>query len=215
MWAPGETVNADHLARLQSEAATVTAQNDTRIGQNQDDELLKISAEQERIEQRIIQELEPINRQATQEQARAKEALEAKLDDIQDLRAQTLLTDVKVRELRDKYGPVFRAGMGAEAILEILSQVDQEELREKLQQEVQTTAGQRRKKATKRLRVVEAFRKSGNLADWMILSVLPVLPPDLRPMVQLDGGPVLLPATSMTCTAASSTATTAFAGSWN
>ena len=186
--APGETVNADHLARLQSEAATVTAQNDTRIGQNQDDELLKLSAEQERIEQRIIQELEPINRQATQEQARAKEALEAKLDDIQDLRAQTLLTDVKVRELRDKYGPVFRAGMGAEAILEILSQVDQEELREKLQQEVQTTAGQRRKKATKRLRVVEAFRKSGNLADWMILSVLPVLPPDLRPMVQLDGG---------------------------
>ena len=186
--APGETVNAGHLARLQSEAATVAAQNDTRIGQNQDDELLKLSAEQERIEQHIIQELEPINRQAIQEQARAKEALEAKLDDIQDLRPQTLLTDVKVRELRDKYGPVFRAGMGAEAILEILSQVDQEELREKLQQEVQTTAGQRRKKATKRLRVVEALRKSGNQAEWMILSVLPVLPPDLRPMVQLDGG---------------------------
>ena len=91
--APGETVNAGHLARLQSEAATVTAQNDTRIGQNQDDELLKLSAEQERIDQRIIQELEPIIRQATQEQARAKEAMEAKLDDIQDLRRQTLLTE--------------------------------------------------------------------------------------------------------------------------
>ena len=115
---------------------------------------------------------------------------------------------MKVRELRDKYGPIFRAGMGAEAILEILSQVDQEELWAKLQQEVQTTAGQRRKKATKRLRVVEAFRKSGNMADWMILSVLPVLPPDLRPMVQLTAAG-LLPATSMTCTAASSTATTA------
>src|SRR5439155_21700877 len=57
-----------------------------------------------------------------------------------------------------------------------------------LQREVQSTAGQRRKKATKRLRVVEAFRKSGNRPDWMVLTVLPVLPPDLRPMVQLDGG---------------------------
>ncbi|MBI4200026.1 MAG: DNA-directed RNA polymerase subunit beta', partial [Chloroflexi bacterium] len=82
----------------------------------------------------------------------------------------------------------FSAGMGAEAVLEILKELNLEQLKESLQNEVRSTTGQRRKKAIKRLRVVEAFRKSENKVDWMILAVLPVLPPDLRPMVQLDGG---------------------------
>ncbi len=99
-----------------------------------------------------------------------------------------LLSDAKYRELQDGFGHVFKAGMGAEATLEILQSVDLDALRESLQTEIYSSSGQRRKKATKRLRVVEALRKSGNRPDWMIFTVLPVLPPDLRPMVQLDGG---------------------------
>jgi DNA-directed RNA polymerase subunit beta' len=88
----------------------------------------------------------------------------------------------------DDLPDIFEAGMGAEAVQELLEVIDLDELAAKLRTEIATTSGQRRKKATKRLNVVEAFRKSGNRPEWMILSVLPVLPPDLRPMVQLDGG---------------------------
>src|SRR5438874_9672904 len=84
---------------------------------------------------------------------------------------------------------VFKADMGGGGIRGLIVRtVDLEKLADELQVEVQTTQGQRRKKATKRLRVVESLRKSANRAEWMILTVLPVIPPDLRPMVQLDGG---------------------------
>ncbi|NQU97784.1 MAG: DNA-directed RNA polymerase subunit beta', partial [Chloroflexi bacterium] len=78
--------------------------------------------------------------------------------------------------------------MGAEAILDILKHLSMDDLRADLREQVRNTSGQRRKKAIKRLRVLEAFRKSGNKPEWMILTVLPVLPPELHPMVQLDGG---------------------------
>ncbi len=97
--------------------------------------------------------------------------------------------EVRYRELRQKWGQVFRAGMGAEAVYEILSRLDLDTASEELWNEVRHGhSAQRRKKATRRLRVVDALRKSGNRPEWMILTVLPVLPPELRPMVQLDGG---------------------------
>ena len=99
-----------------------------------------------------------------------------------------LLTDADYKRLTDKFGSVFDAAMGADALLTILNRVDMEKMRTKLQMEMQSTSGQKRKQATKRLRVVEALRKSDNKAHWMVLTALPVLPPDLRPMVQLDGG---------------------------
>ena len=99
-----------------------------------------------------------------------------------------LLTDAQYRELRDKYDNIFKASMGAEGILNTLQQMDLEQIKLDLHSEILTSSGQRRKKAIKRLRVVEALIKSGNQPEWMILTVLPVLPPDLRPMVQLDGG---------------------------
>ncbi|MEX2238652.1 MAG: DNA-directed RNA polymerase subunit beta' [Dehalococcoidia bacterium] len=99
-----------------------------------------------------------------------------------------LLKETRYRDLHERFSEVFHAGMGAEALVQILEKVNLEGLREKLLGEIQSSSGQRRKKATKRLRVVEALRKSGNKPQWMIFSVLPVLPPDLRPMVQLDGG---------------------------
>ncbi len=95
----------------------------------------------------------------------------------------------RYRELRQRWGQVFKAGMGAEAVYELLKGLDLEDLSEKLWHEVRYgRSAQRRKRATRRLRVVEALRKSRNDPEWMILTVLPVLPPELRPMVQLDGG---------------------------
>ena len=117
-----------------------------------------------------------------------REEMKAKIDELEDLRGRKLIAESRHRELKEHYGNVFSAMMGAEGILEILRQTDLEALREHLLQEMRSTSGQRRKKAIKRLRVVESFRKSGNKTEWMILTVLPVLPPDLRPMVQLDGG---------------------------
>ena len=99
-----------------------------------------------------------------------------------------MLTEARFRELRDKFGQVFKASMGAESVLEILQNTDLDAVRVDLQDQVRNTSGQRRKKAIKRLRVIEAFRKSGNKPEWMVLTVLPVLPPELHPMVQLDGG---------------------------
>ncbi len=108
--------------------------------------------------------------------------------EVESLKPLMLLTESRHRELSDKYGDVFRAGMGAEAILDILRSLDLQEEMQHLKEEVRTTSGQRRKKAVKRIQVIEAFHSSGNKPEWMIMTALPVLPPDLRPMVQLDGG---------------------------
>src|SRR5574337_969458 len=96
---------------------------------------------------------------------------------------------MRYRELKQRWGQVFRADMGAEAFYDILKRLDLDKLSEELWHEVRSTKSkQKRKKATTRLKVVESFRRSGNRPEWMILTVLPVIPPDLRPMVQLDGG---------------------------
>jgi DNA-directed RNA polymerase subunit beta' len=110
--------------------------------------------------------------------------------DLESLKSHQLLTEARYRELTENFGHVFKAGMGAEAVRELLVEIDMDVLADELRREIRLSSGsgQRRKKATKRLRVVEAFRKSGNRPEWMIMVTLPVLPPDLRPMVQLDGG---------------------------
>ena len=117
-----------------------------------------------------------------------EEELAQDVEQLKDLHVKELLTENQYHDLKQKYGNVFEAGMGAEAILQIMKGINLDEMRNKLLQETQSSSGQRRKKASKQLRVVEAFRNSGNKPEWMILTVLPVLPPDLRPMVQLDGG---------------------------
>jgi len=99
-----------------------------------------------------------------------------------------LLTENEYREAREKFGQAFEAGMGAEAIQTLLKRMDMDKLAHELRQELKHVSGQRKVRAIRRLEVVEAFRKSGNRPEWMILEVIPVIPPDLRPMVQLDGG---------------------------
>ncbi len=99
-----------------------------------------------------------------------------------------LLTEQQYREYREKYEDDFKAGMGAEAIKKLLSEIDLEAESERLKKELLTAQGQRKVRDIKRLEVVEAFRLSGNRPEWMILDALPVIPPEIRPMVQLDGG---------------------------
>lgn len=104
------------------------------------------------------------------------------------LTKKQLLSEAEYREYREKYGNRFKAGIGAEAIKELLQEIDLDKLAEELRQELKESTGQRRIRAIRRLEVVEAFRQSGNRPEWMILDVIPVIPPELRPMVQLDGG---------------------------
>ncbi len=99
-----------------------------------------------------------------------------------------VLTEKQLVENRELYGNEFRVGMGAEAIKERLQDINVDELAKSLKEEMATALGQNKAKLIKRLEVVEAFRKSGNKLEWMVLDVVPVIPPDIRPMVQLDGG---------------------------
>ena len=100
-----------------------------------------------------------------------------------------ILTDKEYREAQEQYGAkAFRAGMGAEAIRELLTHLDLPKLNKELRAEIENASGQKRANAIKRLEVVEAFIASGNKPEWIILTVIPVIPPEIRPMVQLDGG---------------------------
>jgi len=162
-----ETPDSDETAETSSETSQEPA----------DEESAALNAEIKKINQRLEDE---------QDQLEAENG--GKIDELEAFQVGQLLTESKYRELRDLYPDVLTAGMGAEAVLKVLKALVPDELRTKLQQEIRATSGQRRKKAIKTLRVVEAFRKSGNKPEWMIIQVLPVLPPELRPMVQLDGG---------------------------
>ncbi|HOR13956.1 MAG TPA: DNA-directed RNA polymerase subunit beta', partial [Clostridia bacterium] len=102
---------------------------------------------------------------------------------------KSLMTDKEYRDAQQQHGAkAFKAGMGAEAIKELLKQLDLNALEQQLREEINNSTGQKRLNAIKRLEVVEAFLKSGNKPEWIILDVIPVIPPELRPMVQLDGG---------------------------
>ena len=107
---------------------------------------------------------------------------------VRELQKKQLLSEKEYRDLREKYEDDFKADMGAEAIKTLLAEIDLEKDSEELKAELLNANGQKRVRILKRLEVVEAFRLSGNRPEWMILDVVPVIPPDIRPMVQLDGG---------------------------
>tara|TARA_B100000029_G_scaffold204837_1_gene202818 strand:+ start:2554 stop:7038 length:4485 start_codon:yes stop_codon:yes gene_type:complete len=167
------------------ETAAETAAGDTEAAD------APVFAEEEEVEMdpvAIQVEIDAINEQLATEEGQLEEQYKAAIDELEDLRVHKLIAESRYRELKEAYGDVFEAGMGAEAIMAILKTTNLEALRDELITEMHATSGQRRKKAIKRLRVIESFRNSGNRVEDMILSVLPVLPPELRPMVQLDGG---------------------------
>ena len=108
--------------------------------------------------------------------------------DCRDLMKMQFLTEREYNDMREKYEDDFKAGMGAEAIRDLLKEIDLEALSAELKEELEDASGQKKVRLQKRLEVVESFRMSGNRPEWMILDVIPVIPPDIRPMVQLDGG---------------------------
>ena len=108
--------------------------------------------------------------------------------DARGLTKQQILTEKDYREMREKYEDDFEAGMGAEAIKKLLEDIDLDQLSSELKEELESASGQKKVRLIKRLEVVESFRLSGNRPEWMIMDVIPVIPPDIRPMVQLDGG---------------------------
>ncbi len=104
------------------------------------------------------------------------------------LQYKQVLTEKEYQDARESYGNNFRVGMGAESIKELLEAIDLDKDAEELKKELEDASGQKRARIIKRLEVVEAFRESGNRPEWMVMTVIPVIPPDIRPMVQLDGG---------------------------
>jgi len=135
-----------------------------------------------------VEEVNQQRRALESENDEAQNVTTSQVERLKNLKTGMLLTENDYRELSEKYDGVFEAGMGAEAILKIVREINLDKIREEQIEEGHSPSGQRRRKASKRLQVVEAFRRSGNKPEWMILTVLPVLPPDLRPTVQLDGG---------------------------
>jgi DNA-directed RNA polymerase subunit beta' len=124
-----------------------------------------------------------------EEYAERRDLLKESFEAFGKLTAKQLISDEQLyRELKMRYGSFFRGGMGAEAIKDLLQQIDLNDLAAELKQQIDEGKGQKRQKAIKRLKVVAAFKGSSNRPEWMILDAIPVIPPDLRPMVQLDGG---------------------------
>jgi len=135
-----------------------------------------------------VEEVNQFRRSFIDDRTRLEEELHSEVEQLRDIQQQKILSESQYHELKQKYGDVFEAGMGAEAILQIIKEIKLDKLRNELVEESQSTSGQRRRKASKQLRLVESFHRSGNKPEWMVLTILPVLPPDLRPMIQLDGG---------------------------
>jgi DNA-directed RNA polymerase subunit beta' len=167
----------EYREQLRADAAREEQLDHERLEAWQEAQRETIAHERAQLEAKLVSQADQWRAQAEQRKA--------KIDSLKRLMA---LTETEYRDYLESCGRIFKAGMGAEAIRELLKNLNLDELAMELRRETQEHSGQRRKKATKRLRIVEAFRKSGNRPEWMILTVLPVLPPDLRPMVQLDGG---------------------------
>jgi DNA-directed RNA polymerase subunit beta' len=187
--AAGETVERSHLSRPQELAADRLDEIKDQIRQEIEDVALLISAEGEQLTHEAGQATEILQERLAQQTAELEAEVDERKEELRSLRLMTFLTESRYHELNDRWGAVFEAKMGAEAFLDICKQIDMEALSKELRATMRTTRSkQLKKKATKRLRVVEALRKSGNRPEWMIMSVLPVIPPELRPMIQLDGG---------------------------
>lgn len=147
------------------------------------------SLKQQAVELKAKQQMAGVKDQLASDLENAEEVYGTVQDMVKKIKKHSILFEDEYIKLAE-YDAVdhLRIGMGAEALLEMVSELDLDELANELREEVATTSGQRRVKATKRLRVVEGFRKSAQSPEWMFMNVLPVLPPDLRPMVQLSGG---------------------------
>lgn len=185
----GEEIGREHLTRVQRSVKQQLDQIEAALKDRRDRELEAIRQEVERVKAESDLAMVDLRGGVDEGSSEAVQQLLAEREELASIRPMMFLGESAYRDLKARWGQVFRADMGAEAFYEILRNLDLDALAKELWEEIRLTRSkQRRKKATKRLKVVEAFRRSGNRPEWMILTVLPVIPPDLRPMVQLDGG---------------------------
>ena len=185
----GETVTSQAISKVQRAVKERLDEIEKEFKEQvkRDIEQLKMRTEQIRAE--AEEQMEGLRSQLEDQSTESQSQNSNLRDELHELRPFTFLTESRFRELKQRWGQVFRADMGAEAFHDILRRLDLDKLSVELWNEVKTSKSkQKRKKATTRLKIVEAFRRSHNRPDWMVLTVLPVIPPDLRPMVQLDGG---------------------------
>jgi DNA-directed RNA polymerase subunit beta' len=185
----GGEITSEHLIVVQEVATERLSEYQATMEQERQVEIASETAKRDEVltevEAAIAQQQEHLQGQIGVLRAEVAD----RRNEIMALRQMEFLGEARYRELKNKYGQIFKADMGAEAFYEILGNMELEKLAKELWIEVrETRSKQRRKKATKRLRVVEALRSSSNQPQWMILTMLPVIPADLRPMVQLDGG---------------------------
>ena len=185
----GEVIGNQHIAKVQSvvKERLEELENELRDQKQRDLETIQTDVQSTRSQADL--DMEELRSQLEDQAVVARDENSRMRDELMGLRPLTFMGESRFRELKSRWGQVFRADMGAEAFYDILRRMDLDKLADELWQEVRISRSkQKRKKATKRINVVEAFRRSRNRPEWMVLTVLPVIPPDLRPMVQLDGG---------------------------
>jgi DNA-directed RNA polymerase subunit beta' len=184
-----ETIGKEHLTMLNSVVQEQLGELEGHIEAERDAELAPLQVDREHWQQATQDEIEHIQEQLKERLDSLQTQHDSDREELLGLAPLQFLHEPRLRELRSRWGQVFKASMGAEAFYEVLHGLELDSLAVELWREVrQGRSKQRRKMATRRLRVVEALRNSGNQPEWMILTMLPVIPPDLRPMVQLDGG---------------------------
>ncbi len=185
----GETIGNQHLSAVQRVVKERLEELESEAKDQRQREIDQTKLEIETIRAEADLKMEGLRGELDVQASITRSENSRLRDELLDLRPLAFFGESRFRELKSRWGQVFRADMGAEAFYDILRRVDLDKLAEELWLELRTSRSkQKRKKATKRLKVVEAFRRSGNRPEWMVLTVLPVIPPDLRPMVQLDGG---------------------------
>ena len=185
----GEKITNQHLSDVQKIVKERLEDLESELKEQRQRELEHVDLDIEKLRSEADLGMEDLRNQLEDQALAARDENSRLRDELLELRPLTFMGETRYRELKSRWGQVFRADMGAEAFYDILRRIDLDKLADELWHEVRTSKSkQKRKKATKRLKVVEAFRRSGNRPEWMVLTVLPVIPPDLRPMVQLDGG---------------------------
>ena len=185
----GDALSYQHVELVQSAATARLTEIMADVDEERTAELAHLDAEADRFNDEATRQIEELTEKSDQRLDEFRQKLKDTRRDLEGMKVIQFLGEQEYRDLKTRYGNVFKADMGAEAFYEILKHMELDQLSKDLWIEVRTTRSkQRRKKATQRLRVVEALRKSNNRPEWMILTILPVIPPDLRPMVQLDGG---------------------------
>ncbi len=185
----GKKISTSHISNIQEVVKQRLTEIEESLQEEKDNELEHIKLDVARVRAETTQDMNQLRDKLDLALDSAQSEYKRLREELLNLQPLIFLGEAEYRELRSRWGQIFQAEMGAEAFYDILKRLDLDALSKELWHEIRTTGSkQKRKKATKRLKVVDSFQNTENQPEWMILTVLPVIPPDLRPMVQLDGG---------------------------